>query len=93
MAPVLIGTSGWYYASWRRLLYPKGVPLKDQLRYYAGQFQTTDCNGVFYRTTTPGAVRNWPILFQFPRTLPSIDRKSAFEKAALKFRLTQSKLV
>jgi uncharacterized protein YecE (DUF72 family) len=59
MARVLIGTSGWHYASWRGLFYPKGVPLKTQLRYYADQFQTTELNGVFYRTPTPDAVRNW----------------------------------
>lgn len=48
MARVLIGTSGWHYASWRGPFFPEGVTLKQQLSYYAGQFDTTELNGVFY---------------------------------------------
>jgi uncharacterized protein YecE (DUF72 family) len=59
MAHVLIGTSGWHYDSWRGLFHPDGVRLKDQLRYYASQFQTTELNGVFYRTPSPEAVQTW----------------------------------
>ena len=59
MARVLIGTSGWHYASWRGPFFPEGVTLKQQLRYYAGQFDTTELNGVFYRTPTPEAVKAW----------------------------------
>ena len=59
MARVLIGTSGWHYDSWRGPFFPKGLPLKEQLPYYAGQFSTTELNGVFYRTPTPEAVRSW----------------------------------
>ena len=59
MARVLIGTSGWHYASWRGPFFPKGVTLKQQLSYYAGQFDTTELNGVFYRTPTPEAVKGW----------------------------------
>jgi hypothetical protein len=59
MARVLIGTSGWHYDSWRGPFFPEGLPLKDQLPYYAGQFETTELNGVFYRTPTPEAVKAW----------------------------------
>jgi uncharacterized protein YecE (DUF72 family) len=59
MARILIGTSGWHYDSWRGPFFPKGLPLKNQLRYYAGQFPTTELNGVFYRTPTPEAVKGW----------------------------------
>ena len=59
MARVLIGTSGWHYDSWRGPFFPKGLPLKEQLQFYAGQFSTTELNGVFYRTPTPEAVRSW----------------------------------
>jgi uncharacterized protein YecE (DUF72 family) len=59
MARVLIGTSGWHYDSWRGPFYPAGLPLKSQLQYYASQFQTTELNGVFYRTPTPEAVTSW----------------------------------
>lgn len=33
--------------------------LKGLLRYYASQFQTTELNGVFYRTPTSQAVGTW----------------------------------
>jgi uncharacterized protein YecE (DUF72 family) len=56
---VLIGTSGWHYDSWRGPFYPKGLPIKSQLQYYASQFSTVELNGVFYRTPTPEAVRSW----------------------------------
>lgn len=59
MARVLIGTSGWHYDSWRGPFFPEGLPLKQQLRYYATQFETTELNGVFYRTPTPEAVETW----------------------------------
>jgi uncharacterized protein YecE (DUF72 family) len=59
MARVLIGTSGWHYESWRGPFYPKGLPIKSQLQYYASQFETAELNGVFYRTPTEAAVQGW----------------------------------
>jgi len=59
MARVLIGTSGWHYDSWRGPFFPTGLPLKNQLQYYASQFATAELNGVFYRTPTPEAVNSW----------------------------------
>jgi uncharacterized protein YecE (DUF72 family) len=59
MAEILVGTSGWHYASWKGPFFPKDLKLKDQLAYYATQFRTTELNGVFYRTPTPEAVKGW----------------------------------
>lgn len=59
MARVLVGTSGWHYDSWRGPFFPKGLPLKQQLPFYASRFQTTELNSVFYRTPTPLAVKAW----------------------------------
>jgi uncharacterized protein YecE (DUF72 family) len=59
MTRVLVGTSGWSYASWRGPFFPTGLPAKRQLEYYASQFETVELNGVFYRTPTPEAVRRW----------------------------------
>jgi uncharacterized protein YecE (DUF72 family) len=59
MARVLIGTSGWHYDSWRGPFFPKGLPLKSQLQFYASQFPSAELNGVFYRTPTPAAVDSW----------------------------------
>lgn len=59
MSKVHIGTSGWSYHSWRGRFFPDEVMVKHQLRYYATQFDTTELNGVFYRTPTAKAVKNW----------------------------------
>jgi uncharacterized protein YecE (DUF72 family) len=59
VAEILIGTSGWHYDSWRGAFFPKGLPLKQQLKYYASRFQTTELNSVFYRTPTDLAVKSW----------------------------------
>jgi uncharacterized protein YecE (DUF72 family) len=59
MPRILIGTSGWHYDSWRGPFFPRGLPTKYQLRYFASQLPTTELNGVFYRTPTPDAVRSW----------------------------------
>ncbi|MBR0719322.1 DUF72 domain-containing protein [Bradyrhizobium liaoningense] len=59
MARVLIGTSGWHYDSWRGPFFPKGLLLKHQLQYYTSQFETTELNGVFYRTPTRETVKSW----------------------------------
>jgi uncharacterized protein YecE (DUF72 family) len=59
MSKIHVGTSGWHYQSWRGPFFPADVKVKDHLRYYAGQFSTTELNGVFYRTPSLEAVRAW----------------------------------
>lgn len=59
MTRVLVGTSGWHYDSWRGPFFPKGLPTKKYLQYYASQFRTTELNGVFYRTPSLDAVKVW----------------------------------
>jgi uncharacterized protein YecE (DUF72 family) len=59
MARILIGTSGWHYPSWKGPFFPPQLAVKDRLRFYATQFQTTELNGVFYRTPTEQAVKAW----------------------------------
>jgi len=59
MSEIRIGTSGWAYRSWRGRFFPKEVMVRDHLRYYATRFDTTELNGVFYRTPTLDAVKNW----------------------------------
>jgi uncharacterized protein YecE (DUF72 family) len=55
----LIGTSGWSYRSWRGPFFPRDLPEREHLQYYAQHFPTTELNGVFYRTPTEEAVRGW----------------------------------
>jgi len=59
MARIVVGTSGWHYASWRGAFFPQGLLIRHQLPYYASQFETAELNGVFYRTPTEAAVRSW----------------------------------
>lgn len=56
---VHIGTSGWSYPSWRGPFFPQAVMVKHHLAYYATQFDTVELNGVFYRTPSLEAVRDW----------------------------------
>jgi hypothetical protein len=42
-----------------RAFLPGKAVAKHQLRYYASQFETTELNGVFYRTPTEAAVKGW----------------------------------
>lgn len=54
-----IGTSGWTYTGWRGSFYPSKLAAKCWLRWYAGNFPTTEINGSFYRTPSFEAVRAW----------------------------------
>ena len=59
MPPVRIGCSGWNYADWRGLVYPKGLPPSRWLEHYATLFDTVEVNSTFYRLASPSAVENW----------------------------------
>jgi uncharacterized protein YecE (DUF72 family) len=56
---VHIGCSGWVYPHWRELFYPKGVPQRAWLSYYAEHFDTVEVNNTFYRLPSPSAVQGW----------------------------------
>jgi len=56
---ILVGTSGWQYASWRGDFYPRGLPQSRQLQYLASQLPTVEVNGTFYSLTRPSACDGW----------------------------------
>jgi uncharacterized protein YecE (DUF72 family) len=56
---VRIGCSGWNYADWRELVYPKGLPQRRWLEHYATLFETVEINNTFYRLPARSAVANW----------------------------------
>lgn len=56
---VYIGTSGFTYKSWNAGFYPKDLPRRLQLEYYATQFPTVEVNATFYRLPTENMVRGW----------------------------------
>lgn len=54
-----IGCSGFLYPHWRENFYPKGLPQRRWLEYYAGKFQTVELNVTFYRLPKEEALRKW----------------------------------
>jgi uncharacterized protein YecE (DUF72 family) len=56
---IRIGISGWRYAPWRGVFYPKGLRQKDELAYAAGKFSTMEINGTFYSLQRPEFFAAW----------------------------------
>jgi uncharacterized protein YecE (DUF72 family) len=54
-----IGCSGWNYAHWREVFYPKGMPESRWLAHYAESFDTVELNASFYRLPTRKAAAGW----------------------------------
>lgn len=59
MSPVLVGTSGWQYESWRGVLYPPGLPQRRWLEHYAAEFPVVEVNATFYRLPGEATFRSW----------------------------------
>jgi len=56
---IRIGISGWRYAPWRGVLYPKGLRQKDELAFAAQRFRTIEINGTFYGMQRPATFERW----------------------------------
>ncbi|UCD11647.1 MAG: DUF72 domain-containing protein [Nitrospinaceae bacterium] len=54
-----VGTSGWDYDDWHGPFYPKGVRGKEQLTYYATQFDSVEVNATFYRIPSEKVIESW----------------------------------
>jgi uncharacterized protein YecE (DUF72 family) len=60
MSPQLrIGISGWTYAPWRGVFYPKGLPHKQELPYASRQVNSVEINGSFYSLQRPSSYKTW----------------------------------
>jgi uncharacterized protein YecE (DUF72 family) len=59
MSRLLIGTSGYVYADWRRRFYPRDLPARAWLPYYAARFPTVELNSPFYRLPRAATFRAW----------------------------------
>ena len=59
MGRVRIGCSGWNYADWREVFYPKGVPARRWLEHYATVFDTVEVNATFYRLPRRATAERW----------------------------------
>ncbi len=56
---VLIGTSGYVYRDWRRRFYPRDLPARQWLPFYAARFPTVELNSLFYRLPRRATFRAW----------------------------------
>ena len=56
---MLVGTSGWQYASWRGRFYPEKLRQADWLEHYAARFQTVEVNNAFYRLPEASTFASW----------------------------------
>lgn len=69
MGRIHLGTSGFVYKDWRGLFYPRTLPAREWLDYYARVFSTVELNNTFYRLPNPDAVKRWrketPSTFEF----------------------------
>ena len=79
---VRVGISGWTYAPWRGVFYPKGLKREAELAYAASHVRSIEINGTFYGMQRPEAFEGWaqqvPVDFMFavkgPRYITHILR-------------------
>ncbi|HEY8900851.1 MAG TPA: DUF72 domain-containing protein [Chthoniobacterales bacterium] len=58
-ARVHIGISGWTYAPWRGVFFPKGLRQSDELAFAARAFSTIEINGTHYSLQKPASFQRW----------------------------------
>jgi uncharacterized protein YecE (DUF72 family) len=56
---IRVGISGWTYAPWRGVFYPKGLKREAELGYAATHFRAIEINGTFYGMQRPQAFESW----------------------------------
>jgi len=54
-----IGISGWTYAGWRGVFYPKGLAHKRELEFASRNFNSIEINGSFYSLQRPSSYQRW----------------------------------
>ena len=79
---LLVGASGFSFASWKPGFYPAGMKSGEFLSFYAQRLSTVELNGTFYRQPEVKTLENWaasvPDDFRFsvkaPRTISIFGR-------------------
>ncbi|UJP38558.1 DUF72 domain-containing protein [Cellulomonas palmilytica] len=56
---VRIGISGWRYAPWRGVFYPRGLRQRAELEYAAQRMTSIEVNGSFYALQRPESYQAW----------------------------------
>ncbi len=59
MGDVRIGISGWRYAGWRGVFYPRGLAQARELEYASRQLPTIEINGTHYSLQRPECFDAW----------------------------------
>lgn len=54
-----IGISGWRYAPWRGVFYPRGLPQREELAFASRMLPTIELNGSFYSLQRPSSYEAW----------------------------------
>jgi uncharacterized protein YecE (DUF72 family) len=54
-----IGISGWRYAGWRGVFYPRGLPQRRELAHVGERLTSVEVNGSFYSLQRPSSWRAW----------------------------------
>ncbi len=54
-----IGCSGYFYQDWKGAFYPRDLPKKRWLAYYAQQFDALEINHTFYRIPKKEKMQDW----------------------------------
>ena len=57
--PLYVGTSGYSYKEWKGSFYPKALPAKEMLSYYASRLRAVELNNTFYRMPQPSMIESW----------------------------------
>ena len=58
-SPLYVGTSGWAYSIWKPEFYPKDVPAKSFLKFYATKLNAVEVNYTFRRLLSEKAAETW----------------------------------
>ena len=59
MPQLLVGTSGFAYASWKPDFYPAKLPAKQFLQHYAGRLNSTEVNYTFRQLPKSDTLKAW----------------------------------
>lgn len=54
-----IGISGWTYAGWREVFYPKKLAHRAELEFASRAFNSIEINGSFYSLQLPSSYQRW----------------------------------
>lgn len=92
-ARIRIGISGWRYAPWRGVFYPKDLAQRLELHYASRILPTIEINGSFYSLQYPASYQRWhddtPADFVFavkgPRFITHMKKLRDVEKPLANF--------